>query len=607
MILEQPSRRKLHGHPRLRLANRRKNSPGMNATKMIRVLIAWVFFSVGFSATCFVGVPTCYAQEGQPLLLGGSQSEVGSKSVQANARVTLQQAESLFAAAIGCEANRQEQCVDLYFQAAASAWWLSQSQIMLRGKMCGRAEQIYQISLSKLISTGQQFGRLNPKTGLNVYVNGGWQWIPVQHSGFVWNAADFDNLIPMSSGGSKELKRAYRCEGLGVSAIVHRCGKDGESFRKRKQTFCATAILHPVGIGSGVPGQFVLELLDPLRIKSVDVAGRQVAIVRDISAAIVYVMKNKTTNPFKAFLHPGATTADSKLFMLEPFQPGKIPLVFVHGLLSDPYVWANMANEMFARPDLLERYQIWGFEYATGEPFLSSAADMRDELWRAEAVFGTDPAFSQMVLVGHSMGGLISKLQITHSGDQLWQAVSRCDIPSIATTDSTRRSLERAFYFGPSNNVAKVIYMGTPHRGSPWARRAIGRIGAKLVEETSSMEAQHQSLISSNPGNFSREFMRRIPTSVDLLRSDSQLLMAMDQLYVANHVQEHSIIGLHRRLLGSGPSDGVVPVSSALRQGVQSQTLIRARHVDIPDKQEAVEELVRILRQHTAGTIIKSE
>lgn len=584
-----------------------ESSPKMHATKMTRLLIAAALFLGGLQGSSFFGEPTCLAQDSQCPLVGFVLSDVDDRTqyIQTNNQTTLQQTEAVFAAATKYEANQSEQCVDLYFQAATSAWSLSQNQLLIRGLMCGRLEQIYQSSLNKLISTGQQFRRLDPRSGLNVYVNGGWQLIPVTHQGFVWKPTDFEFLIPTNSSSSTELERTYRCNGLGVSAIVQRCRGEGEQFCRDKQTFGATVVLRPVGMESSMPGQFVLELFCPLRVQSIDVAGRPVSIVRDISAPIAYVMENKATSPVKAFLHPGGTSTDSKLFMIEPYQPGKIPLVFVHGLLSDPYTWANMANEMFARPEMLERYQIWGFEYATGEPFLTSAADMRDELWRAQAAFGNDPSFSQMVLVGHSMGGLISKLQITHSGDQLWQSVSNWDLPSIATSEYTRERLARAFYFGPSNNIAKVIYMGTPHRGSPWARRAVGRIGAKLVEEPSSMEAQHKSLVCNNPGNFSREFERRIPTSIDLLRPDSQLLMAMDRLCVANHVQEHSIIGSHRRMLGAGPSDGVVPVSSALRRGAQSQTLVRAKHNDITDKQETVEELVRILQQHPGASIAK--
>ncbi len=564
--------------------------------KMLSIFSVATFFLICFSTTTPSCATVAVAQE-IPLPQIVSVTEYEPQQF----RDSLFQTELLFARAIQHEANGCEQCVDYYFQAATSAWAVSQSQLANTGQILGRAGQIYRESLQKLIVTGQQYRRLNPRNGLQVFVDGGSQFVPVVHQGFVRETNEFDCLMPMESTGTKKLENIYRCEGLGVSIVVQHCGTAAERFRRDQQSFAATAVLRPAGFASGLSGHYVLELLDPLRVNSIDELGRRVAIVRDISAPIVYLLENQQTKPIEAFLHPGGTRTKSKLFMIEPYQPEKIPLVFVHGLLSDPLTWANIANELMARPELLKRYQLWGFEYATGAPFLVSAADMRDQLGQAQAALnpnGIDVAFSQMVLVGHSMGGLISKLQITESGDQLWQSVSICPLNMIATSDDTRNRLARAFYFGPSDSVAKVIYMGTPHRGSPWARRPVGLIGAMLVEEPSSTEAQHRNLVFNNPGVFSREFEKRVPTSIDLLRPDSQLLLAIDRLYVANGVQEHSIIGTFRPMLIAGKSDGVVPVSSAMRPGAQSEILVRAKHTDIPDKQESVEELVRILWQH---------
>ena len=139
--------------------------------------------------------------------------------------------------------------------------------------------------------------------------------------------------------------------------------------------------------------------------------------------------------------------------MFEPYQPGKIPLVFVHGLLSDPFTWANLANEIRARPDVLQRYQLWAYEYATGEPFLKSAAVLRRQLHEVQLQMdpsGSDAALSGVVLIGHSMGGLVSKLQVTYSGNQLWESVSCLPFESIVTTPATRMDLAESFFFDPS-------------------------------------------------------------------------------------------------------------------------------------------------------------
>jgi pimeloyl-ACP methyl ester carboxylesterase len=312
-------------------------------------------------------------------------------------------------------------------------------------------------------------------------------------------------------------------------------------------------------------------------------------------------MSQKDRANIKAFIHPGASSENLGLFLTEPYQRGKIPLLFVHGLLSDPLTWGNVANELRADPDLMARYQIWGFEYATGEPFLKSAALLRRQLREVRAQLdptGCDPALSQMVLVGHSMGGLVSKLQVTHSGSELWKSVSCRSLEELSMNRETYDALAESFYFEPSASVAKVVFMGTPHRGSPWARRPIGRLGAKLVEEPSSREDMHRQLIRDNPDVFSEEFTKRIPTSIDLLRADSPLLQCIDRLPIDERVQLHTILGTGYWMLGGGNSDSVVPVTSARHPNAVSEKSIHTKHTHVNEDPEAIKELFCILRQH---------
>ncbi len=492
--------------------------------------------------------------------------------------------------------------VDLYYQATTLAW-----QAVARASHQGEtatadAQNYYNQALEKLIVSGQRYGRLDPRRGLQIHSLDGLTIVPVEHRGFIRPAIDFDCLKPKMHYRSKDLNHVYRCYGLGVAnAVVHHRRPD-EKFRREKQEFAATAVLVPAERAtSPASGHFVLRLLDPLRVERINVADQSFAITRDISAPIADLLENRPRNDLRSFIQPGASSADAALFVVEPHQPGKIPLVFVHGLLSDPFTWANVANEIQARNDLVQRYQIWGFEYPTGEPFLVSAAELREQLKLARNTFDPhhqDQAMSQMVLVGHSMGGLLAKLQVTCSRDLLWQSVANRPLPCIAASAFAKQRLSRAFYFQPSADIARVIYMATPHRGSPWARRPLASLGSKLVEEPADNVEEHQRLICNNPDTFSREFSRRIPTSIDLLRTDSNLLSAIDALPVQTGVIENSIIGRYRPMIGAGASDGIVPVSSAVRSDAQSELLIRAKHVKVHRSEDGIGELVRLLRQH---------
>lgn len=493
-------------------------------------------------------------------------------------------------------------CVDSYYTAATLAWPEVERQLALRGFADGRVADIYRSSLAKLITAGQRYRRLDPKSGLQIQTRHGCFTVPVQHRGFVWQPHDFDYLIPVGDYATRAVNHFYSCQGLGVATVAIHCRRPHETFQRTQGTFAATAVLRPkTEMG---PAGFVLELIDALRHDRIPLAGRQVALDRDISAPLVYVLSQADQDYLARFIQPGLTSDNNGLFMVEPYQPGKIPIVFVHGLLSDPLTWANLANEILAQPDLQSRYQIWAFDYSTGEPFLESAALLRRQLRQLRAQIDPgyqDPALSQAVLVGHSMGGLVAKLQVTCSGNQVWQGASNRRFDSVTMAPEFRTVLADAFFFSPSPQVSRVVFIGTPHRGSPWARRTIGRIGSALVEEPRANESRHERLVRDNPNAFSEEFTRRIPTSIDLLRSDSPLLQAIERLPVAANMRLHSIIGSYRPMIGAGDSDGVVPVDSAQLAGVESERFVTANHGSLNKNQETIDELLRILRQHLAS------
>lgn len=530
-----------------------------------------------------------------PLEITRPAAACACDSVMAKAEVAL-------AHAIELEKQNNSGCVDAYFESAKFSWFESQRQIAESGSTYGRPAEVYRSSLAQLVATGQRFGRLDPKQGLVVRTETGQIRIPTRYYGFFWQPDDFNYLIPVGQYSSKELNHRYACDGPGISTVVIRCRRPSEQFFRDQQVFAATVLLRTNDQeNSSSPGGMVLELYDPLRTSSRDVAGRQIPFQRDLTAPFAYRLSTADREYVKEFLQPGSTSENSGLFMLEPYQPGKIPVVFVHGLLSDPLTWVNIANELRAQPDLLDRYQIWGYEYATGEPFLVSAARLRRQLQEIQLQLdpaGMDQAFSRMVLIGHSMGGLIAKLQITSSGNELWKSVSCRPLENIVTTPETRASLAESFYFDSLPLVSRVVFIGTPHRGSPWAKRPVGRIGSKLVEEPSAMENRHQQLIRDNPGVFSREFSRRIPTSIDLLKPNSPLLHAMNTLPINDRVSFHTIFGNGYWMLAAGDSDKVVPVTSALHPGAISQKPVHAKHTKLNRNPTSVDELFCVLRTH---------
>lgn len=514
--------------------------------------------------------------------------------------------ERIYAHAIELHEQSDPSCVDHFFQVAC----------LTAPAECGdhpdqRSHRLHQSSLQKLVITGQQFQRLDPRHGLTVIQQGMETTFPITHLGFSWQAADFNHLNVVGDYHTKKLSKYYVSPGVGVPLVVTSCRRDAHQFRSEKSVFSATVRLVVDSHCSHDPGlphhrTVRLELYDPLTVDTVWIGAEQRRIAKDLTAPIAYRLKTSSSSYLAGFLRPNTISPDSgssqgRLYTLQPYCPGKVPLVLIHGLLSDRFAWAEMANELFARPNITDRFQIWVFEYPTGRTFLGSSAELRQQLEAACQTFdplGADPQLSNIILAGHSMGGLVAKMQVTASGDLLWRSVANQPLHQIAAPADLRQKLATVFFFSPSPRISRVVYFATPHRGSAFATRLIGRIGSKLVREPSQESEQYQDLVRSNPGVFSQEVTRRIPTSVDLLEPGSELLKASDRLPVRCNVAIHSIIGDRCWSPFYGRSDGIVPVSSAKDDKAISERIVNATHSGVKKHPDAITEFLAILESH---------
>jgi pimeloyl-ACP methyl ester carboxylesterase len=204
----------------------------------------------------------------------------------------------------------------------------------------------------------------------------------------------------------------------------------------------------------------------------------------------------------------------------------------------------------------------------------------------------------QMVLVGHSMGGLVAQLQVTYSYDILWWHVARQPLEMVRTTPEMRDHLRRIFYFDPSPSIRRVVFIGTPHRGSSKSRQIVGRVASSLVRTSDTQEARYRKLMDDNRDVFAEYLWDSWPTTIDLLEPSNPLLKALERMPVSPCVRLHSIVGTGGIAACSEPGDGVVPVSSARRAGVCSELFVPVRHEKLHHNSTTVSELMRILRQH---------
>ena len=290
--------------------------------------------------------------------------------------------------------------------------------------------------------------------------------------------------------------------------------------------------------------------------------------------------------------------------MLEPYQPGKIPVLFVHGLLDDPFIFNDMIVALHRTPGFLDRYQIWVFRYPTGITFLRSAALLREDLRDATSAFdprNRDPAIHDMVLIGYSMGGLLAKLQVTSSGDYLWAVAANRPLNSLVTTEKTRSFLREIFYFEPMPMIRRVIFIATPHDGSPVSGTLLGRFATSVVQRpTDTVEAVAQ-INRDNPGALRPMLLqRRLPSSIDVLAAGNPLLPAMRQLPFSPSVTLHTIAGHGPHPPQRARGDLIVPLSSAHLDEAVSELWVPAIHTKIYYHPYTIAEVQRILAEHAA-------
>ncbi len=493
-----------------------------------------------------------------------------------------------------------EKCVDLYFLATT----LSYRDACLDSPHDAphTARVLYHDNLAAFIRTSQQFCRYDPVQGIRVYANGQPQTIPICHQGFSWRPHDFSRLVISNRFVRTDLETQFFSDGTGVSLIAIREQEKSERFLAARCHFPATANLKasPATACNRQP-TWVLELANPLTINCTQFNSQSVLLVRDLSAAIRFTTRRESRTYLQDFLRPGVSTAEPKLMLLEPYQRGKIPIIFLHGLLSDPMTWAELFQSILVDPEFQDRYQFWAFQYPTGDAFLRSAANLREELATVVTCIdpeGTDPALSQMVLIGHSMGGLVAKLQITSSEDRLWRAFATKPMEGLQLNETMRTALQELFYFEPSPHIRRVVYIGTPHNGSAVANQWIGRLGSSLVRVPEDRQRQYEAFKAANPGVVREFASKRIPTSVDMLEPDNPILTTMARMPRSPCVTTHSIIGTGGCSLHCEPTDGVVPVDSARIPGIESELFVEQEHEHLHHDSRTIQEVLRILRRH---------
>ncbi len=311
-------------------------------------------------------------------------------------------------------------------------------------------------------------------------------------------------------------------------------------------------------------------------------------------------------NLLVAMLTPDKQEEQTGLYLLEPYNPDKIPVVFVHGLMSSPVTWIRMINFLRHYPLIRQKYQFWFYSYSSGNPVLISADTLRNALLEAEKTYVTTPearkTFNRMILVGHSMGGLISRVITQDRAEYFVEQYTgeKWSDFSAKLTPAEEQEFRELFFKKP-DFISRMIMMAVPHRGSSMAKWSIARLGSYLITfpaRVVSRSAEFFKMITRFSDSRSEDYRKvMVYTGIDNLDPDNRFIRVLSDSPFASGIPRHSIIGNKETAGVPGGTDGVVPYSSSHVDGVESELIVKSGH-SVQQTPEAMREVARILLLH---------
>lgn len=475
------------------------------------------------------------------------------------------------------------------------------------------AIDLYNAGLEKLIRAGQARGDVRPGGTMPLQIHSGELEVRVALPNSPWQPDDVDELIVASDYRVEGLVNQMRRFGLGVPLIAVRHAADHPNaagpadFLAGDTAFPLTAFLRPRSRLRDQPAnddearEVTLDLIDTVRWQTLR-DRPDLMLEADLSVPIAYMFSRTDLKRvgWTGLFRPERAEERSGLILIRPYEPDKIPVVMVHGLWSTPLCWVPMLNELLRDPEVTSRYQFLLYLYPTGVSVPIAASGLRtelDELRGRVDPEGLSTTFNRMILLGHSMGGLLSHSMAVSSGDRYWFQLSDRPFDEIVGDPETLARLRRLLYFEPLPYIERVVFLATPHRGSDMSRGVMGRLGSNLIDDPDEIASLFRSLARENPDAFDPKQFRRLPNSIDTLDPQSPVLAALMEMSPRQGVVFHSIIGNDRPGPRESGTDGIIRYSSAFFPGAVSTCVVRSDH-SVQKDPEAIIEVRRILYEH---------
>ena len=437
-----------------------------------------------------------------------------------------------------------------------------------------------------------------------------------------WHDQTFERFELVSDYKTEGLANQYHTYGLGVPLIAvlqnQASPSPAQKYYPPSLTLPMTAFLEvqPQASFANESGKIqhsaLIRLFDPLERKTIQHLNRTIPLESDITTPLAYHLKdpllNQSVLATATLLNAQLADKIHGVYMLEPYNPNKIPVVMVHGLWSSPVTWTPMFNDLRAIPDIQNNYQFWFYSYSTGQPFPISAGQMREDLDEVRRVLdpgGTSKAMQQMVLVGHSMGGLVSRMQAINSGNEFWDLAGQGNFKDLQGNQQAIGRIEKTLFFEANPAIKRIVTIATPNKGSEFASPTARWLSEKIISLPELATDETLKLARENPEILINPHLLN-GTSIDSLAPSSPWFAALNRIAPQPTTKFHTVVGRlekkhilpfsdHSDDLGS---DGVVSVESAQYEYAETNVFVPEEHSLVHFHPQCILEVRRILLSH---------
>ena len=418
-----------------------------------------------------------------------------------------------------------------------------------------------------------------------------------------------DELLPATSLSFSGVRNVYRRDGFGADlvAVMPKPRKSAEGYVPYQETRfpVVTALIRFEGRSLQevlATQQLLVMLVDPTRSETARLAGQDLPVAANFTAGygLWLARSGFGVQALRTLFGRADGISRPQVHLMQPYDPAKRTIVMLHGLASSPEAWINVANELMGDEQLRRRYQIWQVYYPSNAPLAANNAAIRQALQATLAQF--DPsakaaAANDMVLIGHSMGGVLARLMVSDANTTLLDAITEEYHLKGRKAEKVRAGLAPYLNFTAMPQVNRAIFIAAPHRGTSFANHKVARWIANLITLPINMLDQ----LSDAAGSLAQldtgsSEPLRIPNSIDNLSDKDPFVRLVADLPISPKVRYHSIMGNDTPDLPlAESSDGVVPYASAHLDGARSEKVIPSWH-SVQESPQAILEIRRILR-----------